>query len=97
MEETERLSSLIGNIYDAALGAALWTDVVEKVGCFVGGSGASIFWQDAVRRVGNSYYNFGVDARYEQLYFSNYVKFDPLSAAYLTLNVGEVTSSFAYH
>jgi DNA-binding CsgD family transcriptional regulator len=93
MEETERLSSLIGNIYDAALEAALWTDVVEKVGCFVGGSGASIFWQDAVRRVGNSYYNFGVDARYEQLYFSNYVKFDPLSAAYLTLNVGEVTSS----
>jgi len=93
MEETEQLSNLIANIYDAVLEPALWTGVVEKAGCFVGGSGASLFWQDAVRRVGNSYYHFGVDARYEQLYFNKYVRFDPLSAAYLTLNVGEVTSS----
>ena len=82
MEETEQLSNLIANIYDAVLEPALWTGVVEKAGCFVGGSGASLFWQDAVRRVGNSYYHFGVDARYEQLYFNKYVRFDPLSAAY---------------
>lgn len=93
MEETEQLSNLIGNIYDAVLEPTLWTGVVEKAGSFVGGSGASIFSQDAIRRVGNSYYSCGVDADYEQLYFNKYVRFDPLSAAYLTLNVGEVTSS----
>jgi hypothetical protein len=93
MEETEQLSNLIGDIYDAVLEPALWTGVVEKAGGFVGGSAASIFSQDTIRKVGNSYYSFGVDADYEQLYFNTYVRCDPLSAAYLTLGVGEVTSS----
>ena len=43
MEETEQLSNLIGNIYDAVLEPTLWTGVVEKAGSFVGGSGAPFF------------------------------------------------------
>jgi len=93
MEESARLSNLIGDIYDAALEPALWTGVLEKAGNFVGGSGASIFSQDAVRKEGNAFYQFGVDAHYVQLYFDKYVKFDPLSAAYLMLTIGEVSSS----
>jgi DNA-binding CsgD family transcriptional regulator len=93
MDEAARLSALIGDIYDAALEPLLWTGVVEKTGRFVGGSGASIFSRDSVRRTGNAYYSFGVDPQYEQLYFEKYIKFDPLNAAYLTLAVGEVMSN----
>ncbi len=92
-DDRAQLSALIGRIYDAALEPVLWTSVLEEAGSFVGGSAASIFSQDAVSKVGNSYYSFGVAAHYEQLYFKQCIKFDPLSAAYLTLNVGEVTSS----
>lgn len=93
MEETAQLLNLIGSIYDAALEPALWTGVLEKAANFVGGSAASIFWQDEIRKEGNAYYNFGTDSRYEQLYFDRYIKFDPLSAAYFMLDVGEVTSN----
>ena len=93
MDDAVRLSALIGDIYDAALEPVLWTGVVEKAGRFVGGSGASIFSRDSVRRTGNAYYNFGTDPQYEQLYFEKYIKFDPLNAAYLTLAVGEVMSN----
>jgi DNA-binding CsgD family transcriptional regulator len=59
----------------------------------VGGSGASIFSRDAVRRTGNVHYSFGVDPRYERLYFEKYIKFDPLNTVYLTLAVGDVLSN----
>lgn len=93
MEETTQLLNLIGNIYDAVLEPPLWTGVLEKAAGFVGGSAATIFWQDGIRKEGNSYYNFGTDDRYEQLYFDKYIKFDPLSAAYFMLDIGEVTSN----
>ena len=84
---------MIGGIYDATLEPTLWTGVLERAASFVGGSAASIFWQDAIRKEGNAYYQFGVDVYYEQLYFNKYIKFNPLSAAYLTLNVGDVSSN----
>jgi DNA-binding CsgD family transcriptional regulator/PAS domain-containing protein len=93
MNEATRLSALIGDIYDAALEPELWAGVLEKAGGFVGGSGASIFSRDSVRKTGNAYYSFGVDPQYEQLYFEKYIKFDPLNAVYLTLAVGDVMSN----
>ena len=92
-DDKTHLSALIGSIYDAVLEPALWTGVVERAGKFVGGVGASIFRQDSVRKTGNSYYHSGIDPRFERLYFEKYIKFDPLSAAYLTLKVGDVSSS----
>jgi DNA-binding CsgD family transcriptional regulator/PAS domain-containing protein len=93
MKETAQLLSLVGDIYDAVLEPHLWVDVLRKTANFVGGSAASIFSQDAVNRVGNSYYQFGVDSRYETLYFEKYIKYDPLSTVYLILGAGEVSSS----
>ena len=92
-DDKTHLSALIGSIYDAVLEPALWTGVVKRAGKFVGGVGASIFRQDSVRKIGNSYYHSGIDPRFERLYFEKYIKFDPLSAAYLTLKVGDVSSS----
>ena len=68
-DDKTHLSALIGSIYDAVLEPALWTGVVERAGKFVGGVGASIFRQDSVRKIGNSYYHSGIDPRFERLYF----------------------------
>jgi len=37
MLETERVSSLVGDIYDAALNPALWAGVLAKSARWVGG------------------------------------------------------------
>jgi hypothetical protein len=43
MHETERLSALIGDIYDAALQPWLWANVLENAARFIGGPAASVF------------------------------------------------------
>ena len=46
MREVEQVSSLIGDIYDAALDPALWADVLGKARDFVGGSAAVLYSKD---------------------------------------------------
>ncbi len=81
MHETEQLSALIGNVYDAALDKALWPNVLGMVRAFVGGWAASLAWKDAVSKHGNDYYNDGVqDPYYQKLYFDKYIKMDPTTS-----------------
>ena len=54
MQEPERLSALIGDIYDAALDPALWVDVSGKIRAFVGGWAIALSWKDAVAKRGGS-------------------------------------------
>src|SRR5262245_48944030 len=93
MLDEQQLSDLIGDIYDAALDAALWPRVLERLCGFVGGSAAGLHVRDTARRTGQIFYEVGTDPRYGQLYFEKYIKFDPLSTAYLVLEVGEAYSS----
>ena len=51
--EAERLSALIGDIYDTALDPALWISVLDKAARFVGGTAASLYSKDIVRKTGN--------------------------------------------
>ena len=48
--DAERLSALIGDIYDAALDPSRWVGVLHKAREFVGGSAAALFSKDACRR-----------------------------------------------
>jgi hypothetical protein len=50
MPEAEQLSSLIGDIYDAALDPTLWPDVLASCTQFVGGFSAALFFKDATRK-----------------------------------------------
>ena len=92
MTQAERLSQLIGNIYDAAMEPAHWPRVLVKIYGFIGGCGAGLHIRDAARRTGQIYYQVGTDPRYGQLYFDKYIKFDPGGALLHVLDVGEVTS-----
>jgi len=78
MDLAEQLSELIGEIYDAALDASLWGEVVGKAGRFVGGPAAAIYAKSPTAGNGNVYYESGtIDPYYRQLYFDKYVKLDP--------------------
>ena len=58
-----------------------------------GGPSASLFWQDAVKRTGKTYYVWGGDARFNQLYWDKYVTLNPFTAAAAHFPVEEVYSA----
>ena len=80
MRDDQRLSCLIANIYDAALDAALWPDVLHEIANFVGGQAAGLLSKDSVSKTGIATYHAGVDPHYLQLYAQIYCKFDPMAA-----------------
>jgi DNA-binding CsgD family transcriptional regulator/PAS domain-containing protein len=90
MHESERLSALIGNIYDAALDPGLWVDVLGKTRAFIGGWAVALSWKDAVSKRGGSYFEEGdQDPRYRQLYFDKYIKLDPCTTGQFFGQIGE--------
>lgn len=89
MQETERLSALIGDIYDAALNPTSWIDVLERAARFVGGPAASLYYKDAARRADAVAYQFGLDPRYVQLYLEKYAKLDPTTTGYFFAEIEE--------
>jgi DNA-binding CsgD family transcriptional regulator len=90
MSEAERLSLLIGEIYDAALDPARWPRVQGQVCEFVHGQASTLYWQDAVRQTGNVYYQVGISSDYERLYFEKYIAMNPLYPALTFFEAGEV-------
>jgi DNA-binding CsgD family transcriptional regulator len=90
MHESERLSALIGDIYDAALDPALWVDVLGRTGDFVGCTSAGLGWKDVTVKRGDIHYESeGVNPYYRQLYFEKYVKLDPCTVGQFFADVGQ--------
>ena len=90
MDETQLLSTIIGDIYDAALDASLWTNVLGKTRQFVGGQAASLLSKDACNNTGNVYYDDGgIDPHYVNLYFNKYVKLDPCTVGHFFAQIEE--------
>jgi DNA-binding CsgD family transcriptional regulator len=87
MSESEELSALIGDIYDAALDPKLWQQVLPRSAQFVGGPAASLFSKDAARKSGDFAYDCGIDPYYRQLYFEKYIKLDPLTIGHFYAEV----------
>jgi DNA-binding CsgD family transcriptional regulator/PAS domain-containing protein len=94
MDETERLSALIGDIYDAALDPTLWVNVLGKTKGFIGGQAASLGWKDAVTKRGGVYHDDdGISPHYRRLYFDKYIKLDPCTTGQFFAEVGEPVAS----
>ncbi len=92
MHETERLSALIGDIYDAALDPTLWPDVLAKCAAFAGGPAAALFSKDAASKTGDTAYYSGIEPHYRQLYFNKYIKLDPLTVGHYFAEIGQPVS-----
>jgi DNA-binding CsgD family transcriptional regulator len=94
MQEAERLSALIGDIYDAALDPTLWVDVLGKTKSFIGGQAASLGWKDAVTKRGDTYHDDGgMSPHYRRLYFDKYVKWEPCTTGQFFAEIGEPVAS----
>jgi DNA-binding CsgD family transcriptional regulator len=80
--DVEDFSAIVADIYDAALDPPLWRKVLKNVCGFTrGGPSASLFWQDAARKTGNSYFVWGGEARFGQLYWEKYIALNPFTPA----------------
>jgi DNA-binding CsgD family transcriptional regulator len=94
MDETEVASAVVGDIYDAALDAALWPSALGNVSRFVGGPASALYSKDATAKSGIIYYDDGgIDPHYRQLYWDYYVKFDPSSTAQFFSEIGELMAT----
>jgi DNA-binding CsgD family transcriptional regulator len=80
--DVEDFSAIVADIYDAALDPPLWRKVLKNVCGFArGGPSASLFWQDAARKTGNSYFVWGGEARFGQLYWEKYIALNHFTPA----------------
>ncbi|KAA0076336.1 helix-turn-helix transcriptional regulator [Tardiphaga sp. P9-11] len=91
--EASTLSTLIGDIYDAALDPTLWTQALERASAFVGGSSAALFWHDAATERSAVLHLFNEDPHYTQLYFGKYFPMNPLFPAATFFDAGVVYTS----
>jgi DNA-binding CsgD family transcriptional regulator len=94
MQDFETVSSLIGDIYDAALDPELWAAVLCKARTFVGGSSAALFAKDAMRKSLKLYYDDGaLDRHYVRLYLDTYVKLDPFTTGHFFTEIEQPVSA----
>jgi DNA-binding CsgD family transcriptional regulator len=94
MQETDELSALISDIYDAALDSGLWESALGKARDFVGGCSAFLFTKDASLRDAQLLFEDGTsEPYYRQLYFEKYVKLDPLNTGHFFGEIGRPVST----
>jgi DNA-binding CsgD family transcriptional regulator len=92
--DVDGFSALVADIYDAALDPPVWRKVLKNVCEFVrGGPSASLFWQDAAKKTGHTYFVWGGDPVYGQLYWDKYIALNPLTPTAICFPVGEPYSA----
>jgi DNA-binding CsgD family transcriptional regulator len=93
MHESERLSALIGRIYDSTLDPNLWVEVLDEAARFVGGCASSLYYRDADGRHPVVAYQSGLDLQYVQLYIDTYARLDPTLTGYHYAKLEEPTAT----
>src|SRR5262245_25174268 len=93
MDEVERLSGLIGDIYDAALDPALWPKVLEATCGYVRGVSSALVSHDTLQKNAQFLISWGDNPEYTKSYHAEYVKINPSTLpATIYGKVGEVSS-----
>jgi DNA-binding CsgD family transcriptional regulator len=87
VNESEEVSLLIGDIYDASLDGSLWSKAFDRISHFVGDCTATLISQDAIAKKVDIHFMLGHDQHYVDLYDERYFKFNPMFPPVLFLNV----------
>lgn len=83
MDETARLSAVIGSLYDAALNPGAWHDAIAGARDFVGGSAASIFAKDVAHTTLTVFQHDGnIGPEFVESYIDRYMALDPANTAH---------------
>lgn len=93
LEEEEKVSVLIGQIYDASLDPALWPVVLQRTCDYVQGVAAALVAHDSRDKTAQFYFSYGDDPYYSKLYNEIYVRLNPaIPTAIIEAKVGEVSA-----
>ncbi len=76
MDDRQQLSTLIGDIYDAALDPAQRIDVLDKIASFTGGQSAGLLSKHSLGKSDNLYCYVGADPERLRVYSESYPKLD---------------------
>ena len=87
--DPQRLSDLIGDIYDTVLDPSLWVGVLERTAHFVRGTGAALYSKDVANQEGSVHYQVGIDPYYQRLYFEKYVSLDPATGGHFLAEIDQ--------
>jgi DNA-binding CsgD family transcriptional regulator len=94
VDEADQLSSLIGDIYDAAVDPSCWRGALKKIAGFIDAFAVSIVTQSRIEEPLHYLHDFGVDPYYQRIYEEKYTTRDPRKALNLFFSTGEVFSTF---
>src|SRR5215831_11530611 len=93
LDETEQLSQLIGDIYDAALDPTLWVATLEKTCNYVGGIASALQSHDVLQRSACFYFSWNDNPEYTKSYIEKYASINPaIVPATIQTQVGEVSA-----
>jgi DNA-binding CsgD family transcriptional regulator len=92
VDESEALSLLIEQLYDAVVDSTKWSAALESISSFVGGSAANLFWQDAGTNEAAIFHSWNENPYYTQLYFDKYASLNPYFPALAFAEVGKVVA-----
>jgi hypothetical protein len=90
MFDSEHVSSLIGDIYDAVLDQASWIGALDKAAQFVGAQAGLLLWQNPIDISVELIHAFGVEPPYVDLYVERYAQLDPTTAPIFLLETDDV-------
>jgi DNA-binding CsgD family transcriptional regulator len=90
LSELTEISSVIGDVYDAATEPSLWQHALANLCSYVGGYSATLFWHDAATRNAKAFYLFNDDSEYNRLYFEKCMPMDPVFPASSFIEEGVV-------
>src|ERR1700704_4130159 len=77
MNDSQQLSTLIADIYDAALDPAQRIDVLDKIASFTGGHSGGLLAKHSLSNSETLYCYIGADPESLQVYSESYPKLDP--------------------
>jgi DNA-binding CsgD family transcriptional regulator/PAS domain-containing protein len=94
MTEAQMLSSLVGEIYDAAVNPSLWPRVLGRAADFLGGWSGGLLSKDATAKRAVIHHADGRIAQsYTDSYFETYVRVDPFSTMHFFAEIDEPCST----
>jgi len=93
IDDPERLSDLIGCIYDAALDPGLWVTTLEKTCSYVGGIAGALQSHDVLQKSACFYFSWNDNPEYTKSYIEKYARLNPaIVPAMIQTQVGQVST-----